>query len=341
MHSDPSEDPKAADHHARQPYEQSGLSKVFGLIVVLILFGLFFGWLFLGQSDGEIEQKEPPVEEVANEEFAPPPSSQETNDDHEEGTEDRDSVYGLFNEMFGGIEGGLENSPHNLENVDYFDKLNIDRQKLMGDSSPNEGRASSQSRDATQSSQQKSVYRHSAMSVMGSEVYDYEGRKTGNIQDILINKETGKARVVIMDEEGKSRYERRLAALHFEDVLKQEADGDVMVTQSKEIIEDAPDFDYSSIKDTNYVSLKALSDGQLLDFEGKVAGQIDAVIYENAEIQNIYFTLRPVLVQGQEERKFYLPFEEITIVENTDGYDIQLSKAQTEALAEQLFEKGE
>ncbi len=86
------------------------------------------------------------------------------------------------------------------------------------------------------------------------------------------------------------------------------------------------------------VSLRHLRDGQVLDYQGKVAGEVEAIIYQNAEAQDIYFKLKPRLV-GESQAKLYgLPLEAFDLTTNRDGYDIKLSKEQTASLAEVLYE---
>ena len=257
---------------------------------------------------------------------------------YEEGS-GRGAVYDFFYKMFGGIDDGLEDSSHNLKRVDHIDDLNINNDEIDYGPSPELAVEKYAERQAARVAvSQGDEYRHSVLDVVGSEVFSRRGEMAGNIHDILVHKETGKARAIVVNEDD-SRYERDLTALSFKRVQRQQDDGDVLVTVTEEKIEDAPDFTYSSLEDTNYISLRHLRDGQLLDYEGKVAGQIDAVIYQNAEAQNIFFTLRPVLAQHGIS-KFQMSFEDINIIESPDGLDIKLTKEQTEKLAETMFENS-
>jgi len=309
-----------------QPFARRSVRMFFTLILILFCAGLFAGWFFFGLSgDQNTPQNYVPQETAA---------TQMPGNEYGQGS-GRGAVYNFFYKIFGGIEDGLDDSPHNLKNVEHIDKFNIETTTTNDAAAALAIDRYAQARAAQIDAMTQDEYRHSVLDVIGSEVFGRTGDKAGTIEDILVHKETGKAKLVVIDED-EARYERDMAGVGFKKIRKQQADGDVLLTVAEEKIEQKPDFEYSSIGDKNYVSLRRLRDGQLLDFEGEVAGQIDAVIYENAEAQNIYFTLRPQLAR-QGISLFYLPFEETQIIENIDGLDIKLTEQQTKALAEMLF----
>lgn len=331
---DPRMNPNTADvvgsSELKQPYARRAIKAVLGFALALLIIGAFVGWYFFTPSDDGTSNNNtstPQQQTLA---------TQMPGNDYDQGS-GRSSIYNFFYKVFGGIDDGLEDSPHNLNNVEHIDQMNIDTAELFNDEvSPtlNLKKISERRANALEAMNQDE-YRHSVHDILGSDVYGRKGDKAGRIFDILVHKETGKARAIIV-REGNVRYERDLTALRFKRVLKQSSEGDVVMTISEEKIEDKPDFRYASLEDTNYISLQHLRDGQLIDFEGNVTGQVDAVIYENAEAQNIYFTLRPILAR-EGISKFQLPFEEINIVESADGYDVKLTKEQTIALAKTLF----
>lgn len=318
-----------------QSFVLQSVSKTIGFVIALFLVGAFVGWYFYLPSEEEVRERQAYIESEQRDPSLPTPDEQMPGNRYEEDS-GRSDVYNFFYKVFGGIEDGLEDNSHNLNNVERLGDLNLDGGHV--DHSVSEVltiKKMAELKAAQLEALNQDNYRHSVFDVVGSEVYGRKGGKVGEVYDILVNKDTGKAKVIVMNDD-ESRYERDLTALRFKNILKQHKDGGVMMTISEETIEDTPDFLYSSIGDTNYISLRALRDGQLLDFEGKVTGQIDAVIYENAEAHNIYFTLRPNLAQ-RVVTKFFLPFDEAQIIESIDGYDIKLTEEQTVELAEQLF----
>lgn len=177
--------------------------------------------------------------------------------------------------------------------------------------------------------------RYTVASVIGQNVQDSEREQVGKIEDIIINKETGDAQVIVVDSEGQG-YQNSLKELSFDDVRKQTPSGAVYLNVTSSEFTSNPEFSYDEQPDM-YLSLRDLHDGQVLDVDGKVAGEVRTVVYRNAEAQKIYFLLKPSLSPTQQPVEFGLPFEDVEIIQNEDGYDIKLSKAQTEALAEQLF----
>jgi len=322
-------DPKTANtfgHDTHQPYARRSIRSVVFLVLVLCGACAFVGWYLFGTSSDGNKQDRTIAEN----------SQQMPQNPYDENT-GRSGVYNFFYKMFGGVEEGLEDSPHNLSNSEQLvDDYNPDggMDDMISASIAIENYA--EQRSARLQALKEDGYRHSVFDVVGSEVYDRKGVKAGAIFDVLVNKSTGKARAVVVKED-ESRYERDLTTIRFKKIVKQQESGEVLLTVTEEKVEEKPDYNYSSLEDKNYISLRLLRGGQLLDFENKVAGQIDAIIYENAEAQNTYFTLRPVLAQ-QGISKFYLPFEDTNIVENPDGLDIRLTKEQTKALSKALFE---
>ncbi len=337
------------DDGEKNSFPRITLRKSLWLGFAAILIGSFLAWFFFKPSP-----EGPPRKTQVTK------APQLPGNPYEEGT-GRSGVYDFFYKVFGGIEDGLDDNPHNLSNVERLDDQNIDPDTLVKDpgtsTSPPVGVQGNKGIDAALALKEKlrhyetengvpgaagktqkaAEYRHSLYDVFGSRVFDRNGNGAGSVYDILVNKKTGKARAIIIRED-ESRYARDLSAVDFRNVWKQEEGGEAMVKLTEEQIEQDPEFNYADLNKDDYISLRHLQGGQLLDMDGKVAGDIDAVIYQNAEAQNIYFTLRPVLAQYGIS-KFQIPFDKVKIVESPDGADIQLSKKQTEELARLLFER--
>lgn len=323
-----------------QPHARKTVFTLLGAVLGILIVGMFAGWFFFGSSpetdDAYVVTQSGEVIEAETEADLPPLNG----NPYEDGS-GQSATYNFFYKMFGGIEDGLDDNPHNLKNVEQIDDFNIDTDELFDNDKKDiltiEQHAAAQ-RERLEA-QNKDQYQHSVFDVVGQEIYDFKGLRAGMIHDIIVHKNTGEARAVIAREDD-ARYERELKAIQFNNVFKQENDGDVMLSVSEDTVEEKSAFNYAKLNDNEYVSLRHLRDGQLLDFEGNVAGQIDGIIYQNAEVQNIYFQLRPVLAK-EGFAKFQLPFGELNIVNNPDGYDIQLDKEQTDALANALFNDQE
>ena len=331
MNTDPRLAPDTAnvfDHDTHQTYARRTTRTVFGVFLVVFLIAMFVGWFFFSGDEDEVERFE--LTQQASEDVQMP------GNEYEEGT-GRSGVYDFFYKVFGGIEDGLENNPHNLENVEELKMHNIDTAELFGDDvSANVALKQAADVDSVEETRARDDgYRHSVFDIVGSKVNARDGEYAGQVFDIFVHKESGQAQAIIVRDDD-SRYGRALKARSFKRVYTQESDGDTYLTVGEETVDRVPEFEYSEEASDQFVSLRRLREGQLIDFEGKVAGEIDAIIYQNAEVQSLYFTLRPVLAE-RGFSKFKLPFSEIEVVENPDGLDIQLTKEQTQALAEALL----
>ena len=297
-----------SDHYA--PFARRSFNAILGIIIVLGLCGAFFYW-YLGAPEKSAELRDPVLKGA---------STQYTNNPYPEDT-GKGSIYEFFRNAISGTADGIDNSSLNFpanKNEQTIEALN----RL--------------SRNAELLANVDDNYRHSIYDVVGSDVVDIKGDDAGKIHDILVNRETGEAKAIIIDGDG-ATYERDVVKLKFEKVFKQDTDGDVKLSVTDNDVADKKEFVYEGLEDSPYVSLRHLRAGQILDYQGKVAGEVDAIIYENAEAQKIYFALKPSLSPTGQSKKFGIPFDAVNIVVNPDGYDIKLNKEQTEALAESLY----
>lgn len=335
MHQDPRMDPNTAsvvDHDLNQSFTQRSLRAIAGIAIALFCLGGIVSWFFMG--DHSVDDNTTNNDVIVTGEAVTP--DQSPGNEYAEGS-GRSATYDFFYAMFGGIEEGLEDNPHNLKNVEHIDQMNFDAGAVMGgQSSPSLALKNATAAKATKAQvRSKTAYRHSMHDVVGSRVIDKNGKNAGKIYDVMVNKETGAGKAIIIQED-ESYYERDLKAVGFKTVNKKQEDGDTFLTIAEDTLEKKQKFEYTEGMKEKYVSLRRLRDGELIDFEGNVAGNIEAVIYQNAEAQNIYFSLRPGLT-GKNTPDFSLPFKDVKIVESPDGLDIQLNEEQTKALAKMLF----
>lgn len=328
---DPGLDPRRASvigHDTNQPYARRSVRAVFGFVLGLIALVAFIVWFFFFNPDNQQQSSQNQIETTAD---ASMPGNE-----YDEGSS-RNAIYDFFYTVFSGIEDGIEDSPHNLENMEELDDLNIDG-SLVSDTPEQQTLAAGQlidNRKEQLKEKQNDAYDHSVYDVVDSEVYDVNGKLAGNVYDIVVHKETGEARAIIVNQDN-ARYERELTALNFKQIMKQREDGEVIATITEERIENKSNVKRADLGNADYISLRHLRDGQIIDDQGQVAGSIDAIIYNSAEAQNIFFSLRPAL-SNNSLSTFKIAFEEANIVKNADGYDIRLSKQQTERLAKILF----
>ena len=82
----------------------------------------------------------------------------------------------------------------------------------------------------------------------------------------------------------------------------------------------------------------AYFNGKILDYEGKVAGDIKAMIRNQDGERIVYFELDQSLTPADKPRDYHIAYDEVEIAEEEGVRFIRLNKEQTEALAQTLFE---
>lgn len=179
-------------------------------------------------------------------------------------------------------------------------------------------------------------YDESLFEIIGAEVEDSQGKRTGDIYDIIVERHTGEAQALIINDE-ETRTQHDLHNLDFENISAQSESGHVRLELKEEQVENKPLFDYQNDLNSQYISLRRLRAGQVQDDRGVLVGQIDAVRYQNAQAQGVIIDLKPAL--DDSKRHFYIPFSEVNINESEGGLDIKLTTEQTRALADMLFAK--
>ncbi len=182
----------------------------------------------------------------------------------------------------------------------------------------------------------KTQYENSVNDIINSDVMIPNGESAGKIHDILIHKDTGQAKAIIINSADNGYYSNELKKLSFSKVTNPESEGTLKTSVTAETLADQEPFDYAA-KNEKYISLRSLENGKILDDQGQVAGKIIAIIYQDADTQSLYFALSPALAPNKKDKRFGIAFEAANLVKSDNGYDIKLTKAQTEALARQVF----
>jgi sporulation protein YlmC with PRC-barrel domain len=164
-----------------------------------------------------------------------------------------------------------------------------------------------------------------------------DGETVGLINDILVDPETGKAdKIIYTRPDTEDQANPKLSSVDYRYVLVQEQDGDIQVNIDGNVLKNSYEFKYTPDILKQYISLKYLRQGDVIDDFDKTVGRIIAVIYRNNKIEQIYVALSKNLASGK-DRLFSVPFEAAHIIHEQDGFDLHLTKAQTESLAAQLY----
>jgi hypothetical protein len=92
---------------------------------------------------------------------------------------------------------------------------------------------------------------------------------------------------------------------------------------------------YTELPGSNGADQVMPRQGIVLDYEGRVAGNVQAVLYADNRAQFIYFALDPELSSTRQPGIFGLPYNAARIAEDKGALNIQLTPEQTAALANQ------
>lgn len=299
------------DHDVDMPYAGRSIKAVFWLIFFVFVIGGFVAWYFLDPSQNEQSTTENNIYSARI---------------NAEVKSDNTALHRIFEEMFSGIGDGLDAS---VVNIDSDPGLNTAIQTQLYIRKRAEALSAAET-----------GYRHSLFNVIGAQVEGRADQKAGTVFDILVDRETGEAQALIIDEDGLEQTED-LKDIKFQKVFIQTPDGHTKLNIPEQQVEQKDPFRYAQNNSDQTISLRRLRAGQVLDFEGNVAGQIDAVIYGNAEAQRLVIDLRPVLARAGAPASFYISFDQARFEENPDGLDIKLTETQTRALAKELFKNSQ
>ena len=349
MGQDPRTEPRNAhigDSDIGVPYGTRSVKKVFGFLIFLFIAGMLISWYFftpsaveqaadsvsatvssvaaVGEKGQQVPQSQPMTQSTAQ----PAASNGNAPASQNEG---EGAIHNFVESLVSGAKDGIaknDPAPYNFDTSDSSAGAVNSTMDAMVAMEQNKNRFANLD----------DGYRHSLNDVLGSEIRGSDGSVAGELHDVIIDIQTGKAQAIIVDKES-AYYDRDLTALTFKAIATQEEDGDVRANITDDQIDQRRKFDYATLNQDQYVSLKDLREGQILDFENKVVGQVQAVIYENASANQIFFALQPSMVPAGKARVYGMSYTEMNVVKNPDGFDIKLSKDQTEELAKLLYEK--
>ena len=169
-------------------------------------------------------------------------------------------------------------------------------------------------------------------------IKDENGKNIGKINDILVDTQSGKAEYIIYALPGESeKANPKLSRIGYGAVMMQEKDGDIQVNLNEATLENPEStFQYTPQILGEYLSLKYLRQGQVMDAFGETVGKIMAVTYRNNGIEDVYIALDESFATGK-ARIFHMPFKEVSIIRDQDGFDLHLNKTQTERIARQVY----
>jgi sporulation protein YlmC with PRC-barrel domain len=171
-----------------------------------------------------------------------------------------------------------------------------------------------------------------AEGIINQSVYNVKGDTIGTIHDIIINNNGNADLVIVKDSQifglGK------IAAFDYHVLIKLDDDGDMLSSLNENSIKLAKEFSYKksdesssiSVMPQNGYSVLQLLSGQLVNQKNKVVAQVDNMIFRNGKVDNLIVTFDTVLSFGG--NRAALPFKDVQLIRDRDGYDFKLSAAQ-------------
>jgi sporulation protein YlmC with PRC-barrel domain len=285
----------------------------------LIIFGFFIGWW--GTDDPpETENQIVENQIVSGPQYTPPPARTTMRSEREERP-----LYWFFRDLFGGIDDGLTEG-----RLEMQEQVSDVEMNLTGNGNDNLIFLDRLT-DARASSPESPVRRRSIRAIIDSPVTDSEGRRAGSVYDILIDPSTGAAEIIIVEMGGKQ------IAMSYDRVMRQTPQGNTLVDADGRRLVQRTDFDYTPDDLRGNMSLRMLTHGQVLDVDGNAMGQIGSVIFENGRVQEVYFKVRRAMTPTPRET-YLIPLRETKLIQNPDGYDVQLDAEQTRAIAAEVLD---
>ncbi len=171
-------------------------------------------------------------------------------------------------------------------------------------------------------------FRNSVKYSLGKSIYGLEGDVVGDIHDILIHPETNMIKFLVFDE-NTGYDDRDLETVQFDKIFETQKDGDVVLESASDTVDTNDDIGTIADKYADYISLKSLENGVLLDFEGEKTGKIQHVIIERDKVERVYISLDPFLAPDLRGQLLSFNFDKADVVKSSEGFNIKLSTDQT------------
>jgi sporulation protein YlmC with PRC-barrel domain len=174
--------------------------------------------------------------------------------------------------------------------------------------------------------------RMTADGMIGNPVRNGKGESIGTVKDIILDS-NGKAIMVVVAD-GEFVGLGKKVAFDYNAITRVNADGDVIMPLTEEMIDTAATFSYDqkdSDKDvrvipSNGYSVSKLLDGQLVNPKKETVAQIDNIVFRNGRADQLIVGFDKILGMGGE--KAALAYRDAQLIPDGDGYDFQLTANQ-------------
>ena len=171
--------------------------------------------------------------------------------------------------------------------------------------------------------------RKTANGIIGHDIYDKKGASLAKITDIILDK-NGAAIMVIVSESMLGTGTK--ASFDYSTITHFEADGDVVLPLTQEIIDNASAFSYDKedgdesmqvMPDDGYSVNKILS-GNLINQKNKSISEIDNISFKSAKMNIIIAGFDKTLGMGGKQAA--IDYDDVKIIRTDSNLNLQLSK---------------
>jgi sporulation protein YlmC with PRC-barrel domain len=171
--------------------------------------------------------------------------------------------------------------------------------------------------------------------MIGQPVYNQQGQSVATIKDIILDSDGEAVMVVVAD--GEFIGLGKTAAFDYGSIARVNADGDIIMPLTEEMIDNAAEFSYDRRGNSNNVrvipsngySVSELLDGQLIDENKKTIAQIDNISFRNGQADQIIVGFNKILGMGGEKAALDFGSTDLVRDRNDNGYDFQLNDRET------------
>lgn len=175
--------------------------------------------------------------------------------------------------------------------------------------------------------------RRTAAGMIGKPIYNTQNERVGTVKDVIMNSAGQASAVVVADGEFPG-IDLKLAAFDYNTIVRRNADGDVIMALTEDMIDRATPFSYDPSSDERVrtlapgsISLAKVLDAQLLNEKNEPIAQVDNVSIKNGQMDQLIVAFDRVLGLGGHKAAFQ--YKEARMVRDGQDIDFQLSANQS------------
>lgn len=181
--------------------------------------------------------------------------------------------------------------------------------------------------------------RNTADYLIGQDVRNSQGETVAKVEDIILDS-NGEAQLLVLKDGGFFGLGGKKVALNYDQAVRHQDTGDVILPVSKPMIDRIAEFSYDSrstgdnirVIPQGGVSVAHLMGGDILNNNGEKVADIDDISFQNGEAEYLLLSFGKVLKMGGE--KAVIDFKGLEIVPEKNGKaNLRLSAQQSAELA--------